>query len=72
MNYMYELAQQRAADLRRDARDASQARAARDAARDQRRRDKAAAAAEAAVPAIPDYAHEMFQSEGSRPERSAR
>jgi len=62
MNHMYyELAQQRAAEMRRAAREAGQARAA---ASERRRRGKAARSQEIAVPVIPDYAHEMFHTEG--------
>ena len=58
-NLMYEVARQRIAEQRRAARDAGEARAARAAARGRRAKD--AAQEPVAAPAIPDYAHEMFE-----------
>lgn len=60
---MYEMARQRMADHQRAARNASLARTARAAARE--RRASAAAAERIAVPAIPDFPAEMFESSRS-------
>jgi hypothetical protein len=57
-NLWYEVARQRGADRQRDARQAGEARQARAAARERRARDRAQESP--VVPAIPDYAHEMF------------
>ena len=58
-NLMYEVARQRAAERQLAARQAGEARQARAAARERRARDKAQDAP--VGPAIPDYAHEMFE-----------
>jgi hypothetical protein len=55
---MYELAQQRIADQRRTAARDGEARVSRTAARARRARGKAVEPA--AIPAIPDYAHELL------------
>jgi hypothetical protein len=75
-NMMYEIARQRMADQQRLAeqrRSARQAIRARKAARDAARHGNARAEAE--LPAIPDYAHEMFsgavQEEVAAQRRSA-
>jgi hypothetical protein len=59
-NLMYEVARQRIAEQQRSARRASQAREQRAAARG--RHAKNQAPEEAALPAIPDFAHEMFDN----------
>ena len=59
-NLLYEMAQQRIADHQRAARTASLARTARAAAREQRA--KATAAERIAMPVIPDFPAEMFES----------
>jgi hypothetical protein len=55
-NLMYEMARQRIAEQQRAARLASEAREMRSAARRRQPRETVA------VPAIPDFAHEMFTS----------
>ena len=62
-NAMYEVARQRVAEQQRDARTARQAREQRAAARASRRAKKRAQEA-IATPAIPDFAHEMFDGAG--------
>ena len=57
-NLMYDMARQRMADQQRAARQAEQARSLRAIRRE--RRAKAAPVDEIAVPAIPDFAVEMF------------
>jgi hypothetical protein len=75
-NLRYEIAKQRAAEQQRAAREAGEARSRRAAARG--RQGKEAAADAIAPPAIPDYAHEMFEAtpraDGTRgrPARSGR
>ena len=56
---MYEIAKQRTADQQRAAREAGEARARRAAARGRHGKEEAAGAV--ATPAIPDFAHEMFE-----------
>ena len=58
-NAMYEVARQRVADQQRAAQQAGEAREQRAAARASRRAKKRAQEA-IATPAIPDFAHEMF------------
>jgi hypothetical protein len=58
-NLWYEVAKQRAAERQQAARQAGQVRAARAAARAARAAGRAQRAVVA--PAIPDYAHEMFE-----------
>jgi len=57
-NLMYEVARQRVAEQRRAAELAGEARARRKAARG--RHAKGSSAETVAAPAIPDFAHEMF------------
>jgi hypothetical protein len=57
-NLMYEVARQRIAERQRSAQQAGQAREQRAAARG--RHAKKGTPEPAAVPAIPDFAHEMF------------
>lgn len=60
-NLMYEVARQRMAEQRRTAREAGEAGARRAAAR-RGRRARAEAPEAAGLPAIPDFAHEMFEA----------
>ncbi len=81
-NLMYDMARQRMADQQRAARQAEQVRSLRAIRRG--RRGKAAPVEEIAVPAIPDFAAEMFavaqdavpapreEEAGGRPARSGR
>ena len=62
-NLMYDMARQRMADQQRAARQAEQARSLRAIRRG--RRAKAAPVEEIAVPAIPDFAVEMFAGVGN-------
>jgi hypothetical protein len=57
---MYEIARQRIAELHRAARQAGEAREVRAAARGRRARREAPETI--AAPAIPDFAHEMFDA----------
>jgi hypothetical protein len=57
---MYELAKQRAAEQQRAAREAGEARARRAAARS--RHGKEGTTDAVSTPAIPDFAHEMFEA----------
>ena len=59
-NLMYEMARQRIAEQQRTARQASESREQRAAARGRRARKEQAA--EIVAPAIPDFAHEMFET----------
>jgi hypothetical protein len=59
-NAMYEVARQRIAEQQRAARQAGEARERRAAARGRRARKEAPEAI--ATPAIPDFAHEMFDA----------
>lgn len=58
-NMMYEVAKQQIAERQRAAREAGEARARRAAARE--RRAKRAPGQEIVVPAIPDFADQMFE-----------
>jgi hypothetical protein len=59
-NLMYEIARQRIAEQQRDARQARESREQRAAARGRRgRKDRGQ---EIVAPAIPDFAHEMFET----------
>jgi hypothetical protein len=81
-NLMYDMARQRMADQQRAARQSEQARSLRAIRRE--RRAKAASVEEIAVPAIPDFAAEMFdvardavpaprtEEAGGRPTRTGR
>jgi hypothetical protein len=74
-NLMYEVGRQRLAERRRAARQAAEASEQRATARG--RRARAAKPAEVVLPAIPDYAHELFDGQAGgavpgRPERTGR
>jgi hypothetical protein len=59
-NLMYEMTKQRIAEQQRAARQASEAREQRAAARGRRARQERGQ--EIVAPAIPDFAHEMFET----------
>lgn len=69
-DFMYELAKQRIAEQQEAARRASEARQRRAAARANRARKEKPA--EIAVPVIPDFPHEMFETAGDVEDREAR
>jgi hypothetical protein len=60
-NLTYEVARQQMAERQRTAREAGEARARRAAAR-RGRQSRAGAPDAAGLPAIPDFAHEMFKA----------